>query len=75
MKDDNRSYIINPLEIKEIHYWSRKWGITAQQLNNAILETGSSNTRNLKAYLNGKKISFFSPTRWTMLLKSLIPSS
>jgi hypothetical protein len=32
-------------------YWTKKWGITNAQLNDAILQTGSLRTRVIRHYL------------------------
>jgi hypothetical protein len=32
-------------------YWSKKWGVSPNQINDAILYTGSLNPMRLKAYI------------------------
>lgn len=50
---------INPLEAKDVQYWTRKWDITQNELYDAILETGSNNRRILKKYLKSKGLFLF----------------
>jgi hypothetical protein len=59
-KDMNNIDQIYPGESEQVNYWTRKWGITRVQLNEAILETGSIRVNEIKNYLKGKRfpISF-----------------
>ncbi|MBA3665358.1 MAG: DUF3606 domain-containing protein [Bacteroidetes bacterium] len=50
--------VIYPCERKQINFWAKKWGIRAQELNEAILETGSIKRKVLKSYLEKKGILF-----------------
>jgi len=42
---------INMRQEYEIIYWSRKWGISALQLENAVKAAGSNVVRNIEEYL------------------------
>ena len=50
---------IHPEDVNNMQYWSKKWGITSRQLSDAILDTGSIRTADLKEYLR-KKVYFSS---------------
>lgn len=52
-----------------ILFWTKKWGVTVQQLNDAIIETGSINVLDLKNYLT-KKGFLFSILGLTYYLKN-----
>ena len=43
--------VIHPDNNKEIAYWTKKWGVNVSQINNAILETGSLNLKDIKSVL------------------------
>lgn len=43
--------LIHPEDNNNIHYWSKKWGVSTRQLNDAILYTGSLNPHRIKDYL------------------------
>lgn len=47
---------LHPESIVELQYWSKKWGITIRQLNEAIVDTGSTNIPYLKAHLKKNNI-------------------
>jgi hypothetical protein len=49
---------IYPGEDTQIQYWTRKLGITREQLHEAILQTGSLRIEEIKSYLRKKKFSF-----------------
>ncbi len=55
MKTDTT--IIHPEDSSNIHYWSKKWGVSNSQLNDAILNTGSLNPVCVREYLRSKKHS------------------
>lgn len=42
---------IHPEDRANLQYWTRKWGVSHRQLNDAILYTGSLNTTTVKEYL------------------------
>lgn len=42
--------IIHPEDKTNINYWTKKWGVSNHQLNDAILYTGSLNPSRIKAY-------------------------
>ena len=50
---------INMRQQYEIIYWSRKWGITTLQLENAVKAAGSNVVRNIEEHLRqtGKLLS------------------
>ena len=50
--------LIYPGEEDQISFWTKKWDITVDQLNEAILETGSINIKEIKKYLVTKGILF-----------------
>jgi hypothetical protein len=43
--------LIHPEDSTNIHYWTKKWGVSTRQLNDAILYTGSLNPVRIKEYL------------------------
>ncbi len=47
---------LHPESIVELQYWSNKWGISIRQLNEAIVDTGSTNISFLKAHLKKNNI-------------------
>ena len=55
-----KNTIIHPEDTNNLVYWTRKWGVTIQQLNNAILDTGSVDLLQVKKHLK-KDIWFYSP--------------
>lgn len=61
--NDNRSkeYMekskVDPKEKWERDYWTDKWGITDQELMEAIEQTGGNNVREIEKYLINKKTS------------------
>jgi len=54
----NKETLVYPYKPKVVNYWTKKWGIKTQQLNEAILETGSIRSRVLRAHLAKKGIIF-----------------
>ncbi|MGZ3919025.1 MAG: DUF3606 domain-containing protein [Bacteroidia bacterium] len=54
----HENQVIFPCEHKQVNYWAKKWGVKAQQLNDAILETGSIKRKVIKDYLEKKGIIF-----------------
>jgi hypothetical protein len=46
--------LIYPGETDLVNFWTKKWGITVTQLNEAILETGSVNATEIKKYFTRK---------------------
>lgn len=43
--------LVHPEDSSNILYWTKKWGVSARQLSDAILHTGSINSVQLKEYL------------------------
>lgn len=48
---------IHPEDWNNLRYWTRKWGVSLHQLNDAILYTGSLNTNQIRTYL--RRDSYF----------------
>jgi hypothetical protein len=59
MKTQDTHYI-HPEDLNNLNYWSKKWGVTSRQLTDAILNTGSIRTTELKDYLR-KNVYYYSP--------------
>jgi tRNA A37 threonylcarbamoyltransferase TsaD len=53
-----KNSVIYPGEISEVQYWTRKFGVSRAELNEAILETGSLKAEEIKKYLRKRKFSF-----------------
>jgi hypothetical protein len=49
---------IYPCEKKQVSFWTRKWGISPGQLNEAILQTGSIKRKVIRKYLEQKGVLF-----------------
>ncbi|HEY0045452.1 MAG TPA: DUF3606 domain-containing protein [Flavobacterium sp.] len=45
---------INTSEDYEVRYWTEKFGITAEELEEAIRQTGSSSADRVEEYLSNK---------------------
>lgn len=45
-----------PGEYQEAEYWAQEWGVSLEQLNDAILHTGTLDIRALREYLEAKGI-------------------
>ena len=54
----NKNELIYPSDSNQVSFWAKKWGVSTKQLNDAILETGSVNVKDLKDYLHQKGILF-----------------
>lgn len=50
--------VIYPGDRDQVYFWTRKWGISGDQLNEAIIETGSIRIRDIKKYLIRKGFIF-----------------
>jgi hypothetical protein len=50
--------LIYPGEASQVSYWTKRWGITAGELHEAILETGSLGVNEIRGYLLKKNCSF-----------------
>ena len=48
---------LHPESMADLQFWSKKWGITVRQLNEAIVDTGSTNISFLKSHLKKNHIS------------------
>ena len=55
--------VIRPEDQNDLAYWTRKWGVNARQINDAILETGSIRLEDIK-YVLRKKGSLGSLSLW-----------
>lgn len=42
---------VNGNEAYELEYWSKKWGISIEELKNAIKKSGSNSVSKLEEYL------------------------
>ena len=42
---------IHPEDDNDVAYWTHKWGVNARQINDAILETGSIRTKDIRDVL------------------------
>lgn len=60
---------VHPEDNNNISYWTRKWGVSPRQLNDAILDTGSINIAELRAYL---KKRVYAPGFWQLLRTKFI---
>jgi hypothetical protein len=49
--------IIYPGETSEVNYWIKRWGISREELNEAILQTGSLRVKEIRDYLKKKKVA------------------
>lgn len=54
----HKNQIIYPCENKQLNFWAKKWGVKADQLNEAIIQTGSINRTVIKNYLERKGVIF-----------------
>ncbi len=61
---------IYPGERDLVNFWTAKWGVSKEQLHEAIIETGSIDTRKIKTYLinKGFVFSFFGVINYIKLL-------
>lgn len=62
---------IYPGEKDQVNFWTKKWGVTAGQLNEAILQTGSIRANEIRSYLVDKGM-LFSFSNVVIYLKNLI---
>jgi len=46
--------LIHPEDQNDLAYWSRKWGVSARQIYDAILETGSTQMEDIRNVLRKK---------------------
>jgi hypothetical protein len=46
--------VIHPEDQNDLAYWTRKWGVNAREINDAILETGSIRLQDIKNVLRKK---------------------
>lgn len=54
---------IHPEDQNDLAYWTRKWGVNAREINDAILETGSVRLEDIKNVL-ARKGSLGSISLW-----------
>lgn len=47
---------IHPEDASNISYWTKKWGISIRQLNDAILDTGSVNISDIRHHLKRQSL-------------------
>jgi uncharacterized protein DUF3606 len=67
MKTQDADFI-HPEDVSNLNYWTKKWGVSMRQLNDAILYTGSLSTTRIKDYLK-KDTWYYSPVPglWKMI--------
>lgn len=59
MKNSNNAgALIEPYEPAQMNYWTKKWGISYSQLQEAIIETGSLQQMEIKNYLKSKPLMY-----------------
>ncbi|MEO6304904.1 MAG: DUF3606 domain-containing protein [Bacteroidia bacterium] len=46
--------VIHPEDNNDLNYWTKKWGVNVNQINHAIIETGSVNLQVIKDVLRKK---------------------
>jgi hypothetical protein len=61
MKNQDTDFI-HPEDKNNLHYWTKKLGVTIFQLNDAILYTGTLDTDKIKTYLR-KDSWFYHPSK------------
>ena len=55
-KDYRDKSRINTSEPYEVQYWTKKWGISRQQLQGAVTATGSTSVKKVEEYLKKKGV-------------------
>jgi hypothetical protein len=60
---------LRPENIDELQKWSRKWRISVYDLCQAIVETGSTNLRELKSYIRRKKNMKKHQPKWRVYVR------
>lgn len=65
---------LHPWDSNEMVQWSRKLGISYQQLNDAVIDTGSLNIKDIRNYLREKGV-LFSLEKLRQYLTRIIHSS
>lgn len=68
LRKSNHKKIICPWDQDQFFLQAKKWSVTVQQLNEAILQTGSIDADEIKKYLIEKGI-LFSLFKWMNYLK------
>ena len=48
---ETKRSVIHPEDQNDLAYWTRKWGVNARQINDAILETGCTRMEDIKNVL------------------------
>jgi hypothetical protein len=56
---------IHPEIPGNLHYWSRRWGVSPKEVMNAILFTGSLSTTSVKEYLR-RDSWFYHPVKGSL---------
>jgi hypothetical protein len=49
--ENHDNHCIHPEDRMNLQYWTKKWGVSIRELNDAILYTGSLNTIHVREYL------------------------
>jgi hypothetical protein len=61
--ETSRRLVIRPESQEDLSYWTRKWGVNARQIYDAILDTGSLRLEDIRLAL-WKKRAFTGWTSW-----------
>jgi hypothetical protein len=61
---NHKQQLIHPEDGREIRELAYSWGISMRQLNEAIVDTGSFNKKQLKMHLKQKGVLNFSFAHW-----------
>lgn len=69
----NKRLVIHPEDQNDLAYWTRKWGVNTREINDAILETGSLQLKDIKHVLRKKGILFSVSFWFHKLFRSTLP--
>jgi hypothetical protein len=62
---------LHPENLNELQKWSRKWSISIHELGLAIVETGTTNIKELKSYIRNKKSMTKHIPKWRVYVNEL----
>ncbi|MCD6065809.1 MAG: hypothetical protein K0S33_635 [Bacteroidetes bacterium] len=54
MNHPSQRSVIHPEDTSDMTYWAKKWGVSARQIIDAILDTGSLDPQRIKLQLREK---------------------
>jgi hypothetical protein len=57
MKADDQ-HILMPGEPGQVNYWSKRWGVSKAEINEAIINTGSLRVSVLRSYFKSRLAGF-----------------